>query len=71
MLGATEQQWVVDLSAFDYSVRYRLDHTNKNADSYYGLSTARGSLLATTQAATREGRLHHDAQSAVSIFTLS
>lgn len=64
MLGATEQQWVVDLSAFDYSVRYRLDHTSKNADSYYGLST-------TTQAATREGRLHHDAQSAGSIFTLS
>ena len=30
-LGATEQRWVAELSAFEYSVRYRPVRTNKNA----------------------------------------
>ncbi|KAL6480061.1 hypothetical protein MHYP_G00110940 [Metynnis hypsauchen] len=32
-LGATEQRWVAQLSAFHYTVRYRPGRTNKNADS--------------------------------------
>ncbi|XP_049332461.1 retrovirus-related Pol polyprotein from transposon opus [Astyanax mexicanus] len=32
-LGATEQRWVSQLSAFHYTVRYRSGRTNKNADS--------------------------------------
>lgn len=32
-LGATEQHWVAELSAFDYRVRYRPGRTNKNADA--------------------------------------
>lgn len=32
-LGATEQRWVAQLSAFNYSVRYRPGRMNKNADS--------------------------------------
>ncbi|KAL7878192.1 hypothetical protein SRHO_G00048350 [Serrasalmus rhombeus] len=32
-LGATEQQWVAQLSASHYTVRYRPGRTNKNADS--------------------------------------
>lgn len=32
-LGATEQRWVAELSAFNYSVRYRPGRINKNADA--------------------------------------
>ncbi|KAL7841777.1 hypothetical protein SRHO_G00254680 [Serrasalmus rhombeus] len=32
-LGATEQRWVSQLSAFHYTIRYRSGRTNKNADS--------------------------------------
>ncbi|KAL7883342.1 hypothetical protein SRHO_G00010000 [Serrasalmus rhombeus] len=32
-LGATEQRWVSQLSAFHYTIRYRPGRTNKNADS--------------------------------------
>ena len=32
-LGATEQRWVAELSAFEYSVRYRPGRINKNADA--------------------------------------
>lgn len=32
-LGATEQRWVAELSAVNYSVRYRPGRTNKNADA--------------------------------------
>lgn len=32
-LGATEQRWVGEMSAFDYSVRYRPGRINKNADA--------------------------------------
>lgn len=32
-LGATEQQWVAQLSLFDYELRYRSGRNNKNADA--------------------------------------
>ncbi|XP_076848812.1 uncharacterized protein LOC143496528 [Brachyhypopomus gauderio] len=32
-LGATEQRWVAQLSAFHYTIRYRPGRVNKNADS--------------------------------------
>ena len=32
-LGATEQRWVAELSAFDYSVKYRPGRVNRNADA--------------------------------------
>ncbi|KAL7868936.1 hypothetical protein SRHO_G00103200 [Serrasalmus rhombeus] len=32
-LGATEQRWVAQLSAFHYTIHYRPGHVNKNADS--------------------------------------
>lgn len=32
-LGATEQRWVAELSAFNYTVKYRPGRTNKNADA--------------------------------------
>lgn len=32
-LGATEQCWSAELSAFDYTIRYTSGHGNKNADT--------------------------------------
>lgn len=32
-LGATEQRWVAELSAFNYTIRYRSGRLNRNADS--------------------------------------
>ena len=32
-LGATEQCWVAELAVYDYTIRYRSDRSNRNADA--------------------------------------